>query len=155
MAQCFFLLKQFEDVNIYLKSIAPYLQGDDKFNYNFGISQAANDNFRGAEASFDAVRSDAIRSEFSYIAWRAKTKIHCGMIATVAPLLDLPHRAVHRCRDSITVHCGARRTDGFACRRAPEHAAAEGEGAEQASRSWRGRPICRSTPRPSRTLCCR
>jgi hypothetical protein len=26
MAQCFFLLKQFEDVNVYLKSIGPYLQ---------------------------------------------------------------------------------------------------------------------------------
>jgi|LauGreDrversion4_1035100.scaffolds.fasta_scaffold908503_1 hypothetical protein len=37
MAQCFFLLKQFEDVNVYLKSIGPYLQGDDKFNYNYGI----------------------------------------------------------------------------------------------------------------------
>jgi hypothetical protein len=106
MAQCFFLLKQFEDVNIYLKSIAPYLQGDDKFNYNFGISQAANDNFRGAEASFDAVRSDAIRSEFSYIAWRAKTKIHCGMIDRCsaprspspcrAPLSRLHHRALRR-----------------------------------------------------------
>ena len=48
MAQCFFLLKQFEDVNVYLKSIGPYLQGDDKFNYNYGISQAACGHWRGA-----------------------------------------------------------------------------------------------------------
>lgn len=77
MAQCFFLLKQFEDVNVYLKSIGPYLQQSDAFNYNYGISQAACGQWAGAEVAFDAVRSDELRAEFSYIAWKAKTKIHC------------------------------------------------------------------------------
>jgi intraflagellar transport protein 56 len=49
MAQCFFLLKQFEDVNIYLSSIKAYLYNDDNFNWNFGISSAAVGNYKVAE----------------------------------------------------------------------------------------------------------
>ena len=37
MASCFFLLKQFEDVNIYLNSIKQYMYADDDFNWNYGI----------------------------------------------------------------------------------------------------------------------
>jgi len=37
MASCFFLLKQFEDVLVYLKSIKTYLASDDDFNWNYGI----------------------------------------------------------------------------------------------------------------------
>lgn len=40
MASCFFLLKQFEDVNIYLNSIKAYMYNDDDFNYNHGVSLA-------------------------------------------------------------------------------------------------------------------
>ncbi|EKX51995.1 hypothetical protein GUITHDRAFT_157180 [Guillardia theta CCMP2712] len=76
MAQCFFLLKQFDDVNIYLKSIAPYLREDDSFNYNFGIAQACAGHWKGAEQAFDSVKSPEIRNEFSFIAWRARTHIH-------------------------------------------------------------------------------
>jgi intraflagellar transport protein 56 len=39
MASCFFLLKQFEDVNIYMSSVKAYMYNDDDFNWNFGISQ--------------------------------------------------------------------------------------------------------------------
>lgn len=38
MASCFFLLKQFEDVNIYLNSIKAYMYNDDDFNWNYGVS---------------------------------------------------------------------------------------------------------------------
>lgn len=38
MASCFFLLKQFEDVNIYLNSIKAYMYNDDDFNWNHGVS---------------------------------------------------------------------------------------------------------------------
>ncbi|CAK0882255.1 unnamed protein product [Prorocentrum cordatum] len=41
MASCFFLLRQFEDVLVYLKSIKPYFQNDDDFNWNHGIACAA------------------------------------------------------------------------------------------------------------------
>jgi intraflagellar transport protein 56 len=35
MASCFFLLRQFEDVLIYLSSIKSYFFNDDSFNFNF------------------------------------------------------------------------------------------------------------------------
>ena len=38
MASCFFLLKQFEDVLIYLNSIKAYSYADSIFNYNHGIA---------------------------------------------------------------------------------------------------------------------
>ena len=41
MASCFFLLKQFEDVNIYLKSVKAYMYSDDDFNWNHGIALAS------------------------------------------------------------------------------------------------------------------
>jgi hypothetical protein len=36
MASCFFLLKQFDDVNIYLSSVKAYMYNDDGFNWNHG-----------------------------------------------------------------------------------------------------------------------
>jgi len=41
MASCFFLLKQFDDVLIYLKSVANFSYNDDDFNWNYGIATAA------------------------------------------------------------------------------------------------------------------
>ncbi|RQM19966.1 hypothetical protein B5M09_002641 [Aphanomyces astaci] len=38
MASCFYLLKQFEDVNIYLNSVKQYMYNEDDFNWNFGVS---------------------------------------------------------------------------------------------------------------------
>ncbi len=39
MASCFFILKQYEDVLIYLKSIKTYFYSDDDFNSNYGIAK--------------------------------------------------------------------------------------------------------------------
>jgi intraflagellar transport protein 56 len=41
MASCFFILKQFDDVLVYLKSIRPYFLNDDDFNWNYGIASAS------------------------------------------------------------------------------------------------------------------
>ena len=49
MAQCFFILKQFDDVLVYLKSIRPYFVNDDDFNRNFGIASASAKEFKEAE----------------------------------------------------------------------------------------------------------
>lgn len=35
MASCFFLLKQFDDVLLYLNSIKSYFYNDDTFNFNY------------------------------------------------------------------------------------------------------------------------
>ena len=52
MASCFFILKQFDDVLVYLKSIRPYFINDDDFNWNFGIACAAAGEYKDAEEGF-------------------------------------------------------------------------------------------------------
>lgn len=49
MASCFYLLKNFEDVNVYLSSIKAYLGHDDDFNWNYGLALAAAGNYKAAE----------------------------------------------------------------------------------------------------------
>ena len=49
MASCYFLLKQFDDVLIYLNSIKSYFYNEDSFNFNFMQAKAATGNFKEAE----------------------------------------------------------------------------------------------------------
>ncbi len=72
MASCFFLLKQFEDVNIYLNSIKPYLYNDDSFNWNYGISLAATGQFREAEETLQLVQDETLRSDYIFLSWLAR-----------------------------------------------------------------------------------
>lgn len=46
MASCFFLLRQFDDVLIYCRSIKAYLYGEDDFLWNFGIALASKGEFK-------------------------------------------------------------------------------------------------------------
>ena len=55
MASCFFLLKQFDDVLVYLKSIKNFFPNDDDFNWNYGIACAASGDFKEAEEAFMAI----------------------------------------------------------------------------------------------------
>lgn len=55
MASCFFLLQQFDDVMIYLKSIKSFFENDDDFNWNHGITCAAVGEFKEAEESFSKI----------------------------------------------------------------------------------------------------
>lgn len=75
MASCFFLLRQFEDVNIYLKSIKAYLYNDDDFNWNFGIALASVHEYKEAEDTLLLVQNEKYRGEYCYIAWLARCYI--------------------------------------------------------------------------------
>eukprot|EP00519_Triparma_laevis_P002247 CAMPEP_0182499744 /NCGR_PEP_ID=MMETSP1321-20130603/7927_1 /TAXON_ID=91990 /ORGANISM="Bolidomonas sp., Strain RCC1657" /LENGTH=556 /DNA_ID=CAMNT_0024703985 /DNA_START=70 /DNA_END=1736 /DNA_ORIENTATION=- len=75
MASCFFLLKQFEDVNIYLNSIKQYMYADDDFNWNYGISLAATGNYKRAEEALLLVQNEAYKAEYCYISWLARCYI--------------------------------------------------------------------------------
>ena len=75
MASCFFLLKQFEDVNIYLSSIKAYLYNDDDFNWNYGISLASTGNYKEAEETLLLVQADKYRGEYCYLSWLARCYI--------------------------------------------------------------------------------
>lgn len=78
MASCFFLLKQFEDVNIYLNSIKAYMYNDDDFNWNYGISLAQTGNFKAAEEALLLVQNERYKAEYCYISWLARCYIMNG-----------------------------------------------------------------------------
>lgn len=78
MASCFFLLGQFEDVLIYLKSIKQYLATDDDFNWNYGIACASNGEWAEAEEAFGAVQGIGYRQEGALLNWSARTFIKQG-----------------------------------------------------------------------------
>ncbi|XP_015768420.1 PREDICTED: intraflagellar transport protein 56-like [Acropora digitifera] len=72
MASCFFLLKQFEDVLIYLNSIKSYFYNDDTFNFNYAQAKAAVGNFKEAEEIFLLVQSEKIKNDYTYLSWLAR-----------------------------------------------------------------------------------
>lgn len=63
MASCFFLLKQFDDVNIYLSSVKAYMYNDDDFNWNYGLAQAAVGNYKEAEETLLLVMNEKYHQE--------------------------------------------------------------------------------------------
>jgi len=78
MASCFFLLKQFEDVLVYFKSIKPYFSTDDDFNWNYGIACASAADFKEAKDALLQVQNDKYRAEFCYLSWLCRCYIMSG-----------------------------------------------------------------------------
>ena len=78
MASSYFLLKQFEDVLVYLKSIKSYLSSDDSFNWNFGIALAANGEYEEAEEALLQVQNVDFKEDYCYLSWLAKCYIANG-----------------------------------------------------------------------------
>jgi len=78
MASCFFLLKQFDDVLVYLKSIRNFFQSDDDFNWNFAIASAAAGEYKDAEEGFLLIQNEKYKNEYTYISWLARTFIMNG-----------------------------------------------------------------------------
>ena len=80
MASCFFLLKQFDDVLIYLNSIKGYFYNDDTFNFNFGQAKVATGSFEEAEEAFLMIQSETFKSDFIYQSHLAKCCNPCHLI---------------------------------------------------------------------------
>jgi len=78
MASCFFLLKQFDDVLVYFKSIKPYFSTDDDFNWNYGIACASSGEFKEAKEAFLNVQNDRYRADFCYLRWLSRCYIMTG-----------------------------------------------------------------------------
>jgi len=78
MASCFFLLKQFEDVLIYLKSIKTYFYSDDDFNWNFGIAKAAVGEYGEGEEALLLIQNEKYRADPCYLSWLARCYIAKG-----------------------------------------------------------------------------
>lgn len=75
MASCFFLLQQFEDVLVYLKSIKPYFTNDDDFHWNYGLACAGADDYKEGREGLIAIQSEKYRTEFIYLSWLARCHI--------------------------------------------------------------------------------
>eukprot|EP01022_Parablepharisma_sp_SALTPOND_P028660 TRINITY_DN71360_c0_g1_i1.p1 TRINITY_DN71360_c0_g1~~TRINITY_DN71360_c0_g1_i1.p1 ORF type:complete len:467 (+),score=58.47 TRINITY_DN71360_c0_g1_i1:607-2007(+) len=78
MASCFFLLKQFDDVLVYLRSIREFFQNDSNFNWNFGIALAATGDFAAAEEAFQAIKDETYQEDPVYLSWLCKCYIING-----------------------------------------------------------------------------
>lgn len=75
MASYFFLLRDFANVLIYLRSIKPYFIRDDTFLYLYGIACAGTGEYGEAEQNLLAVNSEKIKAEFSYTSWLVRSHI--------------------------------------------------------------------------------
>jgi len=75
MASCFFLLRQFEDVMIYLKSVETYQRNSDEFNNNYGMTKAALGQFAEAEEDLLLVQNERYTSDYAYLAMLARVYI--------------------------------------------------------------------------------
>ena len=75
MSCCYFLLRQFSDVLIYLNSIKNYFYNDDNFNFNYAQTKARVGNYKEAEEVFLLIQSEKIRSDYVYISWLARCYI--------------------------------------------------------------------------------
>jgi len=75
MASCFFLLKQFDDVLIYLRSIKTYFYNDDDFQWNYSVARAATGEYKEAEEGLLLIQNEKFRQEYSYISWLCRCYI--------------------------------------------------------------------------------
>ncbi|GFH15618.1 uncharacterized protein HaLaN_11872, partial [Haematococcus lacustris] len=78
MASCFFLLKQYEDVLVFLQSIKSYFPNDDDFNWNFGIAKATFGKYREAEETLSLIQSEKYRTEYCFLSWMGRCYIMNG-----------------------------------------------------------------------------
>lgn len=69
MASCFFLMKQFDDVLLYLSSIKSYFFADDAFNFNYGQAKAVTGCFAEAEEALEAIKEEKLQSDPVYVSW--------------------------------------------------------------------------------------
>jgi len=78
MASCFFLLRQFEDVLVYLKSIKAYFANDDDFHWNYGLTCAATGDYKEGKEALLLVQNEKYRAEFVYLSNLSRCYIMCG-----------------------------------------------------------------------------
>lgn len=78
MASAFFLMKKFEDVNVYLNSVKNYMTNDDTFNWNYGISLAITGQYEEAEEHLLLVEEREFLLDFCFISWICRCYIRNG-----------------------------------------------------------------------------
>lgn len=75
MASFYYLQRSFEDVNVYLSSVKPYMHNDDAFNWNYGIALASTGAYKEAEETLLLVSGANLTSDVLYLCWLARCYI--------------------------------------------------------------------------------
>ncbi|NWR78013.1 IFT56 protein, partial [Centropus unirufus] len=75
MSSYFFLVRQFDNVVIYLNSVKNYFYNNDTFNFNYAQAKAAVGNYIEAEEVFLLIQSEKIKNDFVYLSWLARCYI--------------------------------------------------------------------------------
>lgn len=78
MAMCYYLMKKFDDVLIYLNSIKAYMLNNDDFNFNYGIALASTKSYKEAEEALLLIKKDVIKAKPAYLRWLARCFIING-----------------------------------------------------------------------------
>jgi intraflagellar transport protein 56 len=78
MASCFFLLQQFEDVLVYVKSVKAYFPNEDDFNWNYGIASAAAGDYKEAEEALSLIQNERHKMDYIYLSWLCRCYIMNG-----------------------------------------------------------------------------
>eukprot|EP00316_Scyphosphaera_apsteinii_P023027 CAMPEP_0119307576 /NCGR_PEP_ID=MMETSP1333-20130426/8034_1 /TAXON_ID=418940 /ORGANISM="Scyphosphaera apsteinii, Strain RCC1455" /LENGTH=586 /DNA_ID=CAMNT_0007311151 /DNA_START=35 /DNA_END=1795 /DNA_ORIENTATION=- len=82
MASCFFILRQFDDVLIYLSSIEAYFPNDPTFQYNHAIAKAAAAKYKEAEPLLLALQSgthaEELVRDYIFQMWLARCLVMNG-----------------------------------------------------------------------------
>merc|ERR1719502_1862351 len=82
MASCFFILRQFDDVLIYLSSIEAYFPNDTSFQYNYAIARAAAGKYKEAEPALMSLQgsanSEELAKDYIFQMWLARCLVMNG-----------------------------------------------------------------------------
>ena len=80
MASCFFILRQFDDVLVYLSSIEAYFPNDLSFLYNYAIARAAAGKHKEAEPALRALQAshEEFSRDYIFQMWLARCLVMNG-----------------------------------------------------------------------------
>lgn len=73
MASCFFLLREFDDVLLYLSSIKSYFYNDETFNWNYALAKGAVSHFKECQELLLLIESPTLKQDYVYLSWLARS----------------------------------------------------------------------------------
>eukprot|EP00210_Caulerpa_lentillifera_P009313 g8877.t1 len=80
IALCFMLSHQHEDALVYLESIREYVENDDAFIWNYGLSLAETGRFLEAQTQLEKIQNEEFRTERCFLEWLARCYIANGKV---------------------------------------------------------------------------